>query len=348
MAKVKMGFVGSGYMGQLAHIANYAKLTEECEMVALAEGRPELAKKVAARYGIARVYPDHQAIAADKEIEAVAAIMGDPLHYPIAKDLLLAGKHVIIEKPIAVSSEEADELVALAEKKGLVFQVGYMKRHDNGVNLAKEHLTRFRQSKEHGELRFVRAWCWGGDWIFGHDAPIKTEEERPDYKLPGKGFPAFLTEEKRRFFGSLNNVQSHISNLLRYLLGEDFTPEYVSPITREGFVITAKTDSGALMVMEGGWLAAHRWYEGVQFHFAEAIVTVLPPPPLARETAAEVEIYAGKMRQTLTLHAQPSWAFLDQARHFLESVQGKAEPRSPAREAAKDLVFFEQVMRLLP
>ena len=59
MSKVKIGFVGVGGMGQCAHLKNYASIPE-CEVVAIAEVRRELGRKVAAKYGIERVYPDHK------------------------------------------------------------------------------------------------------------------------------------------------------------------------------------------------------------------------------------------------------------------------------------------------
>ncbi len=59
MARLRIGFVGTGFMGQCAHLQNYAQLAEECEVVAIAEARPRLAQAVAARYGVDRVYGDH-------------------------------------------------------------------------------------------------------------------------------------------------------------------------------------------------------------------------------------------------------------------------------------------------
>ena len=57
--KVRLGFVGSGFMGQLAHIANYATIPD-CELVALAEGRAQTSEAVARHYGIEELYPNHK------------------------------------------------------------------------------------------------------------------------------------------------------------------------------------------------------------------------------------------------------------------------------------------------
>jgi predicted dehydrogenase len=59
-AKVRIGFVGAGFMGQLAHIRSYALLHDECDLVALAEPRRRTAELVATRYGIGRIYRAHR------------------------------------------------------------------------------------------------------------------------------------------------------------------------------------------------------------------------------------------------------------------------------------------------
>ncbi len=63
--KIKIGFVGAGYMGQRAHIANYATLPD-VELTALAEGRTETAKAVAQRYGIKTTYSNHMEVCCDR------------------------------------------------------------------------------------------------------------------------------------------------------------------------------------------------------------------------------------------------------------------------------------------
>lgn len=61
---IRLGFIGTGHMGQVAHLANYAGLPD-VEVHALAEGRPELARRIADRYGVKRVFPDHRSLLAE-------------------------------------------------------------------------------------------------------------------------------------------------------------------------------------------------------------------------------------------------------------------------------------------
>jgi predicted dehydrogenase len=70
---LKIGFVGAGFMGQLAHIANYAELNK-CRTVALAELRPGLRELVARRYGIDKTYATHAELLADSNVDRVVAV----------------------------------------------------------------------------------------------------------------------------------------------------------------------------------------------------------------------------------------------------------------------------------
>lgn len=347
MPRIKMAFVGAGFMGQLAHIANYFEVAD-CELVALAEGRSGLAQQVAQRYNIGEVYHDHKELAADPKVEAVAAILPYHLNYAVVKDLLEAGKHVITEKPMAVSTAQANELVALAQEKGLIYEVGYMKRYDTGVNLAKKFLDEFRESEEFGPLHFARTWCFGGrDWTYSIGDPVRTDEKVPDYGYEGKGFPDWISQKYRSLFDRILNVDSHITNLLRYLIMEDLTLDYVAWRPDKPFLMSGWSQSGIECVFECGNLAAPGWYEGVELYFPKAVIRIDSPPPLARQTYADVTIYSmGDSPEIRRPIPRPSWGFLEQAKHFVACVQGKVPPRSPASEAAKDIALAEAAVQL--
>jgi len=115
--KIRMGFIGCGFMGQLAHIANYARLHDECDLVAVADVRPLLAKKVAARYGIRETYTDHRELLEKADVDAVAAIMYYGHHYAVVPDVIESGRHLITEKPMACSASSAREWKAAADAK---------------------------------------------------------------------------------------------------------------------------------------------------------------------------------------------------------------------------------------
>jgi len=348
MDAVRMGFVGAGYMGQLAHIGNYAGL-DSCEMVALAEPREALARRVAEEHGIARVYRDHRELAADDEVEAVAAILRQERVTPVVRDLLAAGKHVITEKPMGVRSDDCRELAEMAAERDLIYQVGYMKRHDTGVLLAKGMIDEARESDRLGAITMVRAWCFAGEWKFAIEDPIATDETVPDGVSEARPFPEWIPDDLHALYSRVLNVDSHATNLVRFLLGEDYEFEQAAyrdmsrPIVLQGW-----SESGANCVFGLGHLPAPRWHEGVEIFFERGTLLVEPPPPMRRQSAARVVLREmGEEPRTIEPEAAPGWAFAAQSRHFLASVRGEEAPISPASDAARDVELAEQAVRLV-
>ena len=107
---VKLGYVGCGFIAQHIHLPNFSTLPG-CELVALAELRPKLGRAVADHYGIPKVVASHRDLIADPEIEAVAVSADYVVQGEIAPDLLAAGKHVFMEKPMAVSVPQAEAIL---------------------------------------------------------------------------------------------------------------------------------------------------------------------------------------------------------------------------------------------
>jgi len=131
---VRFGYVGCGFMAQKVHLPNFSTIPG-CELLALAEVRTGLRDRVAERYGIPRRYASHEEMARDPEIEAVGVSAGYALQGQMARDLLRAGKHVLMEKPMAVTVNDAEAILAASREGGGRLMVAYMKRYDTGSKL---------------------------------------------------------------------------------------------------------------------------------------------------------------------------------------------------------------------
>ncbi len=114
--------------------------------------QPEGGKKVQKRFGIPHLYKHHAELAQNDDIEAVAVSADFALQGEIAKDLLQAGKHVSMEKPMAVSLEQAQAIVEASKEYNKKLMVGYMKRYDAGNEIVKEKIAQFRETGEMGRL----------------------------------------------------------------------------------------------------------------------------------------------------------------------------------------------------
>ena len=119
--KLGLGIIGLGGIA-FAHEAGYFEMGEVCRIVAMCDIREEEAVSRAAMYD-AKAYTRYQDLLADPAVDVVDIIVPHEFHYEIAKAALEKGKHVLVEKPITVKSEQAEELIALANQKGLKFSV---------------------------------------------------------------------------------------------------------------------------------------------------------------------------------------------------------------------------------
>ena len=127
MGKIKVGVIGMGFIGP-AHIEALRRLGS-VDVAALAECSDEVARAKAESLGIEEYYGDYKQIIKDDDIGCIHICSPNYLHYEMAKAVLEAGKHVICEKPLAISVAEAQELVELADKKGLVNAVNFNIRY---------------------------------------------------------------------------------------------------------------------------------------------------------------------------------------------------------------------------
>ena len=127
MEKIKVGVIGTGFIGP-AHIEALRRLGT-IDVVGLAEYSEDIARAKAEALGIERYYGDYKNLIKQDDIQSVHVCSPNYLHYEMARAVLQAGKHVICEKPLAISVTEAEELVDLAEEKGLVNAVNFNIRY---------------------------------------------------------------------------------------------------------------------------------------------------------------------------------------------------------------------------
>jgi predicted dehydrogenase len=127
MRQVEVAVIGTGWCGGIR--AETLASHPLVRALHIAEIRPERLAEVARAARAATATADWQAIAANGAIEVVyVSATPESTHYPMAKECLAAGKHVFLEKPIAIELAEADELIALARRNKLKFSIGYSQR----------------------------------------------------------------------------------------------------------------------------------------------------------------------------------------------------------------------------
>jgi predicted dehydrogenase len=285
-------------------------------------------------------------VAADPDVDAVAAITLWSDTPKVAMHLLRAGKHVFVEKPMALLASEAQEMAATAEKAGRLLMVAYPLRHDAGVQRAKEIVDDLRRTGELGKIIWAHAQLIGGEWTAGY---LKTanpifQSDEPTPRTPPQ-VPDFVPAGLHGKYVFFAQACAHNVNLVRMFLGDDMQVSYanfdksVCCIVLDGGSYLASLHLGIVMPRPP-W-----WDESMTVAFEKGWLRVEPPPRLLPNVSARVTFFRGDRNETLVYHGPWEWAFRREAEHFLESIIEHRETLSPGADAAKDVALTETIFR---
>ena len=142
MSKVKIGIIGCGAIGSV-HADAFAKVAD-AEVVALCDVIPDKLKAKAERHHVGKTYDDYHKLLADPEIDAVSVCMPNHMHAPIAIDAFKAGKHVFLEKPMALNAELGKAILAARDAAGKKLQMGMVWRQTPEAAVVKEAVDKGR------------------------------------------------------------------------------------------------------------------------------------------------------------------------------------------------------------
>ncbi|MCJ7643239.1 MAG: Gfo/Idh/MocA family oxidoreductase [Candidatus Aminicenantes bacterium] len=136
MNKVRIGIIGVGYLGtQHARILSYL---EEAELKAVADIDFQKALQIGNRHGV-RYFQNYEEMIDD--IDAAVVATDTSAHFSVSMNLLKQGKHVLVEKPITASVEQGEQLVEIAAKNNLIFQVGHLERFNPAVEAVENMIS---------------------------------------------------------------------------------------------------------------------------------------------------------------------------------------------------------------
>jgi predicted dehydrogenase len=131
-AKLSLGVIGCGRIAQ-AHLAAIENTREEAKLAAVADTDPEKAQKAAERFGAQSVFSRYEDLLSRQDIEAVVITLPNHLHHAAAIAAARAGKHILLEKPMALNTGEALEMAAEAKRREVRFMVGQSRRFSQAV-----------------------------------------------------------------------------------------------------------------------------------------------------------------------------------------------------------------------
>jgi predicted dehydrogenase len=343
--KVRIGFVGVGSMGQCAHLKNYVTVPD-CEVVALAELKADLAAQVAARYGIAKVYASHEEMLKNEKLDALVASQPFARHGTLVPELLQAGIPVFTEKPLAGSIPMGEKIVETLKASGTWMMVGYHKRSDPATQAAKAEIDALKASGELGKMTYVRLLMPAGDYIAGgFNDLIRVTGPAP--QLARDPADPAMDKETYALYIAFVNYYIHQVNLMRHLLGEPYALTYAAP---SGVMWAGQSVGGTACTLEmSPYRTTVDWQESALVCFERGWVRIDLPAPLASNRPGRLTIFkdSGKT-PPVTIEPQLPWvhAMRQQAMNFVAAVRGERAPVCTAEEALEDLKVARQYIKL--
>ncbi|MFD1956240.1 Gfo/Idh/MocA family protein [Paenibacillus thailandensis] len=244
MSKIKVAVVGCGSISKYRHIPEYAA-NPNVELVAFVDPVIERAEQFASQHG-GKAYADFETMLAEAKPQAVSVCTPNYLHAPMSIAAANAGAHVLVEKPMAVTDEEAAAMIEAAAKNGVKLMVGHNQRFFPPHVKAKEIL----KSGVLGRVLTFRT-------SFGHPGPDAWSVDGAD---------SWFFRKPEAIMGAMGDLGVHKSDLIRWLLEDEVTEVagFVGTQHKQG---TDVDDNAAVLLrMKGGAMgtlvASWTYYKG--------------------------------------------------------------------------------------
>jgi predicted dehydrogenase len=348
--RIRVVVVGGGFVSQVVHLPSLRVLDDYFELVGLAEPSEKVRTRVASLYGIDRVADDYRKLIECSLADAVIVCSPNSTHAEVVLAALEAGLHVFVEKPLCITIEDADEIIAARDRTDRIVQVGYMKRFDPAYELMLDALPRSGSElllidavtcdpglpRFFGDADFVRPDDLVADVV---DRVRQLEVEQVTAAV-GADSPAAIDVFSRVFLGALIHDVNLVHGALQQM-GEPVPAPVAAAAWRPD-----RSAASAHIQLDGGtwrtsWLEVpgiNAFRERIEFFFPHSVHSLAFPAPYLRRSPGRYERLSGRgeMRSTESFasHADP---YLEELRHFHECVVGDVACRTPPELARVDL-----------
>jgi UDP-N-acetylglucosamine 3-dehydrogenase len=326
MEKVKIGVIGCGSIAQHRHLPEY-KMNEQVELVAVCDINTERANSVAQQYGV-KAYTNYEELLASGTVEAVSVCTPNYLHAPISVAALNSGVHVLCEKPMATSEEEAKAMIEAAKTNGKKLMIGHNQRFVASHQKARELI-------EKGEIGKIYSFRTA----FGHGGP-------EGWSVDGKDSWFFKKDEA--FIGAMGDLGVHKTDMLRYILNEEIVEvgAFVESNAKDfanvddNAVCVLKTESGIIGTLAASWAYNGKEDNSTIVYGEKGILRLEDDPTyslVAQYATGEVVNYELGKIQSNDEGGQSNSHVIEQ---FVDAVAEDKESPVPGEEGLKSLAVI--------
>ncbi|WP_419881468.1 Gfo/Idh/MocA family protein [Peribacillus sp. B-H-3] len=324
MRKLRIGVIGCGSIATHRHLREYAA-NPEAEIAAVCDIVKERAEEKASLYQ-AKPYTSYEELLADDSIDAVSVCTPNYLHAPITIAALKAGKHVLCEKPMATSKEDAEAMIKAAEESGKKLMIAHNQRFVPSHVKARELI----ESGKIGKLFSFRT-------AFGHGGPEGWSAD---------GTNSWFFKKSQAFIGAMGDLGVHKTDLLRYLLNEEITEvgSFVEGSAKENSdvddnaVCILKTESGIIGTLAASWSYTAKEDNSTILYGEHAIVRIEDHPEyslIVQYKSGETVNYELGQIQSNGVGGQNSSGVIEK---FIGSILSGKEPAVSGAEGMKSLM----------
>ncbi|MFD0695203.1 Gfo/Idh/MocA family protein [Paenibacillus sp. GCM10027628] len=327
--KTKIGIIGLGSISDL-HLQGYQKV-EEAELFAICDMNRTRAEDKAKQYGIPHVYTDYRELLANPELEAVSICTWNNTHAEISIAALRAGKHVLVEKPLCRTVEEALHIQDVVRETGKTLQVGFVRRYDANAQLVK----RFINNGELGDVYYAKASCirrlgnpggWFADPERSGGGPlidIGVHVIDLCWYMMGRPKPVSVSGNTYKKLGN----RAHIRNLSFYKAA-DYDPT-VNGVEDMANALIRFENGASLLVDVSFTLHAKKDEISVRLFGDKGGVELEPELTFVTEKHDTILNIAPQTdHKSLNIHE----AFYNEVNHFVSCCRSGAEPISPVED----------------
>ena len=346
--RLQIGVVGAGFVAQVVHLPELARHPERFAVTALADPDGAAARRAAARFGLPRVYEDHVALLEEGGVDAIVVCSPDATHAAVVLDALAAGVHVLVEKPLCLTLEDADRIVAASAAAGRVVQVGCMKRFDPAYEALLDDLRAAAPEPAHvASLTFDPGLSgpFAPPGPFGPAAP-----SAPELPLPAAGRDARPGIGGFDAVTALHGALVHDADLV---LGALDALGIARGRVRDAFAREDGSAAGGTVELENGarwtlaWLAlpaAGTFAERIELLAGDGVRRLEFPAPYLRQAPTRYTRIAGAAGESVRT-TSTSWreSYERQLVHFHAAATGREPCRVPAEVARETVALLTQL-----
>ena len=283
---LRIGVVGCGPIAQHAHFDSIRR-ARNAELYAICDVSQSLVSRMSEVHRPTRCYLDFDRMLEDPLVEAVVIATADAFHVPLAARAIEAGKHVLVEKPLGMTTQECEELATAVIRSGLVLQVGFMKRFDPGIVSAKQYID-----ADLGEILALKAWYCDSYLRYEMtDGLLPIPVTADDVRRPAESPKA----NKQRYYMLAHG--SHLVDLARFLAGP--IVELEARFRERGgascWLVSLAFESGAIGQLDLTIPVRMDWHEGFDLYAEGGTVRGASFLPWYQR-ATEVDCYSARSR----------------------------------------------------